>query len=207
MNQETAAIIDQLPKILPSKSDCVYTSCYCEENVWLMCKNILDNSPDYLPNTSALFISNPSRTVPLWEQKSQSEKDNPVVWDYHVILLQGYWNNEVLSYFIFDLDSSLTFPTSLKEYVAKAFRDDANLYPQYHRYIRVVPALVYLKKFASDRSHMKNDKNEWLASPPDYSCISTETCSMNLNDFISMEKEKDLGLVFSLRDFKNRFNV
>lgn len=41
------------------------------------------------------------------------------------------------------------------------------------RKMRVIPAVTYLKKFASDRSHMKHSNGTWRMSPPPYPCIET----------------------------------
>lgn len=41
------------------------------------------------------------------------------------------------------------------------------------RKMRVIPAVTYLKKFASDRSHMKHSDGTWRMPPPPYPCIET----------------------------------
>lgn len=50
-------------------SNCVYTSCYCEENVWKLCQQIKKDNGTTLKEYHVVFISNKKRQVPLWMQK------------------------------------------------------------------------------------------------------------------------------------------
>ncbi|CAN9503558.1 unnamed protein product [Ophioblennius macclurei] len=185
------------------REDCVYTSCYCEENVWKLCDSIRSERSDSLDQMSAVFISNENRTVPLWKQKS-GRKGQPVIWDYHVVLLQtGSHHADSL---VYDLDSELSFPCSLGLYVDQALRSDRHIRPEYHRKLRVVPADLYLSTFASDRSHMRSSDGSWNMPPPPYPPISTTECQMNLDDFISMDPAVGGGTVFSLDGFVLRYS-
>lgn len=186
----------------PRREDCVYTSCYCEENVWQLC-SWFRSEGDPLQEFQVLFISNHHRTVPLWKQKS-SRRDFPVVWDYHVVLL---WSGPGLDPLVFDLDSVLDFPCSLQEYSALALKSDQDLNPQYHRMIRSVPADLFLQKFSSDRSHMKKADGSWNMPPPAYPPIQTSETSSNLDLFIQMDQDRGLGRVHSLQDFMIQFNL
>ena len=56
--------------ILPSADECDYASCYCEENVWKLCRRLQEEEDHHLQSASAVFISNSGRSVPLWSQKS-----------------------------------------------------------------------------------------------------------------------------------------
>ncbi|XP_029942504.1 protein N-terminal glutamine amidohydrolase [Salarias fasciatus] len=184
------------------REDCVYTSCYCEENVWKLCEFIRSEKTQSLDQLSAVFISNDNRTVPLWKQKS-GRTGQPVIWDYHVVLLQTGSGSESL---IYDLDSELPFPCSLDRYIHQALRSDRAIRPEYHRKLRVVPADVFLSTFASDRSHMRNGDGSWKMPPPPYPPISTAESHMNLDDFISMDPAAGGGTVFSLDGFVLRFS-
>jgi hypothetical protein len=90
-----------------------YTSCYCEENIYLLAASFLQ-IPDFRESwdLSVVFISNHTKTVSgpllpcrmvgaiqfitlkhncplqvaLWSQQAASEEQIPVVWDYHVVL-------------------------------------------------------------------------------------------------------------------------
>ncbi|XP_061597714.1 protein N-terminal glutamine amidohydrolase [Cololabis saira] len=188
-------------KLTPSRANCVYTSCYCEENVWKLCEFIRKERTAPLEQLYVLFISNDKRMVPLWKQKS-GRGDQPVIWDYHVILLHVDLQSESS---IYDLDTVLSFPCSLKLYAAQAFRSDRNIRPEYHRKLRVVPADSFLLNFASDRSHMKNSDGTWKMPPPPYPAMHTAESHMNLDDFISMNPAVGWGTVFSLDPFLHRY--
>lgn len=205
---------------VPARPACAYTSCYCEENVWKLCDYIRSQDRYPLEEFYAVFISNDRRMIPLWKQKSGHGND-PVVWvllaaehstlnsqtvllqqDYHVILLHVSSGEQN---FIYDLDTVLPFPCPFDVYSVEAFRLGDSLRPEFHRKIRMIRADLYLKTFASDRSHMKDANGKWQKPPPPYPCIETADSKMNLDDFISMNPEVGWGSVFSLSDFVHRF--
>ncbi|XP_028296686.1 protein N-terminal glutamine amidohydrolase-like [Gouania willdenowi] len=188
--------------VTPAIGDCVYTSCYCEENVWKLCDFVRREQTAPLDQLDVVFISNENRTVPLWEQKS-GQGEEPVIWDYHVVLLQTVPQS---GYLIYDLDSELPFPCHANIYIHKALRSDQNLKPQYHRKLRVIPANDFLSRFSSDRSHMKNSDGTWKMPPPPYPPISTAECQTNLEDFISVSPFVGWGVVYSLQSFTHRYS-
>ncbi|XP_069636096.1 protein N-terminal glutamine amidohydrolase isoform X2 [Haliaeetus albicilla] len=189
---------------VPPRPACAYTSCYCEENVWKLCDYIRSQHQYPLEEFYAVFISNDRRMIPLWKQKS-GHGDEPVVWeqrtlqfscpslnerrlqrngeitkvsskaqwDYHVILLHVSSGKQN---FIYDLDTVLPFPCPFDVYSVEAFRLDDSLHPEFRRKIRMVRADLYLKTFASDRSHMKDANGKWQKPPPSYPCIETAAC-------------------------------
>lgn len=59
--------------------DLTYTKCYCEENIYLLCKEIQEKQSDMLKSTNVIYISNPNKMVPLWKQKA-GVGEQPVVW-------------------------------------------------------------------------------------------------------------------------------
>ncbi|KAM9384289.1 protein N-terminal glutamine amidohydrolase [Pholidichthys leucotaenia] len=189
-------------RLTPQREDCPYTSCYCEENVWKLCEYIRTEKTSPLEQLFVVFISNQNRMVPLWKQKS-GHGDQPVIWDYHVILLHAVPQADVL---VYDLDSQLPFPCSLELYGTQALRSDRDIRPQFHRKFRVVPADCFLLNFASDRSHMRNPDGSWKMPPPPYPPIRTGENHMNLNDFISMDATVGWGAVLSLDHFLHRFS-
>ncbi|NXS51246.1 NTAQ1 amidohydrolase, partial [Brachypteracias leptosomus] len=172
-----------------------------EENVWKLCDYIRSQDQYPLEEFYVVFISNDRRMIPLWKQKS-GHGDEPVVWDYHVILLHVSSGEQN---FIYDLDTVLPFPCPFDVYSVEAFRLDDGLRPEFHRKIRMIRADLYLKTFASDRSHMKDANGRWQKPPPSYPCIETADSKMNLDDFISMNPKVGWGSVFSLPDFVHRF--
>ncbi|XP_073240823.1 protein N-terminal glutamine amidohydrolase-like isoform X2 [Porites lutea] len=153
-----------------SPSTCVYTSCYCEENVWKLCEQIKEEKEQSLNEYYAVFISNDKRQVPLWMQKSAKEPLAPVVW-----------------------------------YAEQAIQSDRRLKKQFHRKFRVIPAEVFLRTFASDRSHMKKANGEWIKTPPPYAPIRTAESTMNLQEFIDMTDEGE-GQVMDYKTFIKSFS-
>lgn len=72
------------------KSDFTYTSCYCEENIYLFIQDMVEKieNCDLSIKFFAMFISNSNKSCPIWFQKSSSMSANePVIWDYHVVSL------------------------------------------------------------------------------------------------------------------------
>ncbi|KAF7691266.1 protein N-terminal glutamine amidohydrolase [Silurus meridionalis] len=201
MNDESVS--SEYTSITPSRTDCVYTSCYCEENVWKLCEYIQHQETCPLDQVHAVFISNEKKTIPIWKQKS-SGGNEPVIWDYHVVLL--HVSPQARS-FVYDLDTTLPFPCLLHVYSMEAFRSDVLLKPDFRRKLRVIPADTYLKTFASDRSHMKHSNGAWRMPPPPYPCIETTESKMNLEDFISMDPNVGVGTVYKLSEFVQHFGA
>nr|XP_024382569.1 protein N-terminal glutamine amidohydrolase-like isoform X2 [Physcomitrium patens] len=165
-----------------------YTSCYCEENVYMLCKKLSKvglAAPD-ASDLFAVFISNPKRQVPIWRQRSSKDAAGLCVWDYHVICIQRDLKRET-AVLVWDLDTSLPCPTTLDDYVAGAFQPWIPLNPEFSRFYRVIAAPMYLRFFASDRRHMKKKDGSWMALPPLYDCLVAEDGAVhNLEEFITM---------------------
>ncbi|XP_070604361.1 protein N-terminal glutamine amidohydrolase isoform X2 [Erythrolamprus reginae] len=172
-----------------------------EENIWKLCEHIRSKNQCPIEEFYAVFISNDKKKVPLWKQQA-GYGDQPVIWDYHVILLHVPNGDQN---FIYDLDTVLPFPCPFGTYIEEAFKSDSIINPEFRRKVRLVRADMYLKTFASDRSHMKDNRGNWLKSPPLYPCIETSDCKMNLDDFISMNPEEGWGFVLKLPDFVQEF--
>ena len=49
-----------------SKSDCLYASCYCEENVYKLVEKMREERKSDSEEIWVVFISNSDRCVPLW---------------------------------------------------------------------------------------------------------------------------------------------
>lgn len=155
-------------QIADARQEYKYTPCYCEENIYHLCK--LD--PDLTP----IFISNCNKTVPFFNQKSLPT----VVWDYHVI---GIKQN-----LVFDFDSALGFPIDWNIYKEQSL-GTRKLPLEFERFYRVIPNNVFLKVFSSDRSHMKNKDGIYSSTPPEWPCIINEIGANTLDLFIDMASE------------------
>ncbi|XP_058031978.1 protein N-terminal glutamine amidohydrolase isoform X2 [Ahaetulla prasina] len=180
---EAEAVPAGYDPVVSSRSVCVYTSCYCEENIWKLCEHIRSKNQYPLEEFYAVFISNDRKMVPLWKQQAGCG-DQPVIWDYHVILLHVSNGDQN---FIYDLDTVLPFPCPFGTYIEEAFKSDSIINPEFRR------------------SHMKDASGNWLKSPPLYPCIETADYKMNLADFISMNPDTGWGFVRKLSDFVQEF--
>lgn len=134
-------------------TDYLYTPLFCEENIWQLIHSL--SSSDLPVNTLwCLLITNPDKKIPLLNQRSAAN-NQPVIWDYHVILLALIREQPV----IFDFDSRLGFVTPLDEYLKNSFifaHEAAHHLPEeFIPYIRKIPAQSYLNNFYSDREHMR----------------------------------------------------
>ncbi|RKP25743.1 N-terminal glutamine amidase-domain-containing protein, partial [Syncephalis pseudoplumigaleata] len=129
--------------------DCQYTKQYCEENIYLLARQLLAVEPEC--RASVVFISNERRTVPLWCQSASRDDSTLVVWDYHVILVVQTSKSDAM---VYDFDAMLPFPCPWSEYVQMVFQPDIALQDGFLRQFRVVPARDYIDHFSSDRSHM-----------------------------------------------------
>ena len=171
------------------------TAYYCEENVWrLVCRKLLvqpgaaalpdldnnnNNNNDSSNNDSCssfwvVFVSNPVKNVPMFQQRAAQSADTACCWDYHVILVgRDSTNNGGGSPQVWDMDSRLPYPCPLPHYLAHTFPYE---WPDPHGpQFRILPATTYLQTFASNRSHMFNrTQRRWTAPPPQYEIIQTD---------------------------------
>ncbi|KAK9465261.1 N-terminal glutamine amidase-domain-containing protein [Lipomyces arxii] len=186
-----------------------YAFCYCEENVYKACERY-KNKEIY-----AVFISSPKRKLPLWAQRLAKQANKPVIWDYHVILIEKRDGRS----FVIDFDTNTiescherdtddvraVYPILFKDYVNATIHPEINLGSvDFERRFRVIPASLYLDHFASDRSHMlkqdfldsasglaEHKPDHYHMPPPKWPAIcgpeSAKRCiSMNLDDYINM---------------------
>ncbi|XP_078445573.1 amino-terminal glutamine amidohydrolase [Wolffia australiana] len=182
-----------------------YTPFYCEENVYLLCKQLsLSGNAD--PNSTdrfVAFISNDEKQVPLFLQKASKRVDGLVVWDYHVICIQSRKDEESrLQHLVWDLDSTLPSPISFREYMAETLQPRLSSSLTLKRYFRLVHAPMFLRHFGSDRSHMKDSFGNWLSPPPSYDpIIAQDGTTNNIKEYIEIQATDqviDSSLVESL---------
>jgi hypothetical protein len=164
---------------MTDRSRCLYAANYCEENVWQ-----LSRAAGFTQRRrGALFISNRDRHCPLWSQRAATQPDQPVVWDYHVVLLA------LGPAQVFDLDSTLPFPCDALDYLGATFPLADQLPEPFAPRFRFVPAEELTRTFASDRSHMRAADGAWRSPPPPWPAIATPTATMTLPAFIDMTSE------------------
>lgn len=119
------------------REHCIYTSCYCEENIYKLIEHFSQLDID-ISNLYAVIISNDNKSIFLWQQKSSTNKNKAICWDYHVILLEQIpiSNNSKSTTIVWDLDSTLDFPCSFETYVEKSLMHYETYLPRpYQRYI------------------------------------------------------------------------
>ncbi|KAK1427808.1 hypothetical protein QVD17_16503 [Tagetes erecta] len=165
---------------------------FCEENVYLLCKKLCTDGVADISDLFVVFISNEHKHIPLWHQKASHRADGIILWDYHVICIQQRKEGKPVD-LVWDLDSTLPFPSTLTSYVSDSIRPSIELFSEFQRVFRVVHAPLFLSYFASDRRHMKDAEGNWMSPPPEYNAIVAEDGTVhNLNQYIEMST-KDVG--------------
>ncbi|KAM3338455.1 hypothetical protein P3S68_030541 [Capsicum galapagoense] len=175
-----------------------HTLYYCVRKIYLLCNKLCD---DGLADLFVIFISNEKKQkldgmlfrIPLWHQKASQRAEGVILWDYHVICVQKK-RDEKSSSLVWDLDSSLPFPSPLGTYVAESIRPSIQIFSEFKRtkcsFIRVVHAPIFLRHFASDRRHMKDSAGNWIVEPPSHEAIVAEDGAVhNLNEYITVSPD------------------
>ncbi|XP_012086154.1 protein N-terminal glutamine amidohydrolase [Jatropha curcas] len=171
-----------------------HTPYYCEENVYFLCKKLCQQGIADAEGSDLFvaFISNEKKQVPLWHQKASQRADGITLWDYHVICIQKKRDVET-PYLVWDLDSSLPFPSPLPLYVSETIRPSFQLFADYQRFFRIVHAPLFLHYFASDRRHMKDSAGNWVAQPPAHEPIEAKDGTVhNLNEYMEIHASDEL---------------
>jgi len=149
----------------------LYTALFCEENIWQLANRLIQQAvkPSDL---TVLFISNPEQQVAIFQQKT-APINEPVIWDYHVVLFR----KDESDFFIYDFDSRLGFKSRAVDYLSLSFLDQALIKEEYRSQFRLITATSYLQHFSSDRSHMKGviTDDKFPCYPPIKSALSNKT--------------------------------
>lgn len=158
---------------LPQREHYAYHSRYCEENIWLLCQQA------EFADSEVIFMAAQAECFPILCQRAAEASDEPLFWDYHVVLL---WHSAEQPYLL-DFDSTLAFCTPLSEYFTASFYPEYWVKPNYRPLFRVIPSAFYRQHFFSDRRHMQT-KRGWHAPPPPWPPISAT--QSNLPKFTNM---------------------
>ncbi|RID70085.1 hypothetical protein BRARA_C02134 [Brassica rapa] len=189
----SSVIISELPAMDATRFQ--HTPYYCEENVYLLCKTLCESgvADETGSDLFVVFISNERKQVPLWHQKASTRADGIVLWDYHVICVQRKKESDSEP-LVWDLDSTLPFPSPLASYVTETIQPSFQLFAEYQRFFRVVHAPLFFKHFASDRRHMKAPDGSWIAQPPPYQPIVAQDGVLhNLSEYTAMSATDTLS--------------
>jgi protein N-terminal glutamine amidohydrolase len=144
---------------------------FCEENVWHLLQ------VDDLPRPrAALFLGNRARSVAMWGQRAGQD---PVLWDYHVVLLLPEHG------FVVDLDDRDAVAWPVRAWLAHAFREQIadDLQPRF----RIVDGDEFLRLFSSDRSHMLDGDGRPLRPLPPWPAPFDPTRGSNLLRFVDQD--------------------
>lgn len=166
-----------------------YAAFFCEENVWHLAR--WPGLPEGRRNV--LFVSNPGRSVALWQQRAAPAPEEPVVWDYHVILAVDTERGTR----IFDLDCTLGLDLDAREYLRATF---LRVPPAFAPRFRLIEASTFVEQFASDRRHMRDPTGAPLQPFPPWPEIGQ---GHNLEQFLDMQAPF-LGEVLDLEALHRR---
>jgi len=163
------------------RSDLVpdYAPFYCEENIYR-----LDQHPALGSCVRhVVFISNARKTCALWAQRLSSDPQEPVLWDYHVVLLTSGDESGVS---IWDLDSCHNPPVAAALWLTSTFPHAGALQPRYEPTFRVVDSATFQTIFSTDRSHMRDESGAYRVAPPAWTAPFKADLGMNLSRFTDM---------------------
>ena len=169
-----------------------YTPFYCEENIYrLLLSPHLRARENY-----AVFISNPARCCPLWCQRAAPNPNDPVFWDYHVVMASLRPGE---SCEIWDLDNTKGYPLSVEQWWRHTFPMIDALRPEFLPWFRVIEQDDFLDHFSSDRSHMIDSQGHYIEPPPRWERPGED--ASNLQNYIDMTPEVGPGKVLDARAF------
>lgn len=160
---------------------------YCEENIYRLAGSGLVDHP-----SDVVFVTNTRRQVACWHQCA-AEPDEPILWDYHVVLLEHHPDGPR----IWDLDTRLGHPIPAGLWLEGTFHDPSLVRAPFHPRFRVVPSAVYLAEFATDRSHMRTATGRYRKPPPPWDPPGGG--AMNLEQWLDLSGGP--GQVLSRTDF------
>ncbi|MEM7158728.1 MAG: hypothetical protein AAF799_38155 [Myxococcota bacterium] len=150
---------------------------YCEENVWQMCADpLVQGQP-----RAAIFISNSSRTVAVMHQRAAPAPQQPVVWDYHVVMAA----RGPTGWMIWDVDSTLGMPVPMSIYLRQSLAFPAGFEAPFTARCRVISAARYRATLCTDRSHMLDEQGQARAPLPSWPAIGQGT---NLMRFVDLDQ-------------------
>lgn len=108
--------------------------CYCEENVWRLAYRIIHRKPKQERELQyhVVFVSNPAKCVPMFQQLANEDPLDPCFWDYHVILFHTSQQETI----VLDIDSHLPYKIPLKDYLENVFPNSQEWSPKFLPYFR-----------------------------------------------------------------------
>lgn len=132
--------------------------CYCEENVWRLAfrklpvsnkdgsQNVVQEENGRSHQYHVVFVSNPHKCVPMFQQLAAKDPEAPCFWDYHVILFCTSTTikatppldkevsseyDELTTTVVYDMDSYLPYPCPLQQYLKDSFAKETKFPKEY----------------------------------------------------------------------------
>jgi len=139
----------------------LYQPFWCEENIWHLAQH-----PDTTGDERfVLVITGAQAEVACWQQKAGAD-GMPLLWDYHVVLAtrSDRWR-------IWDLDGRLGCPLFAENWLATTFPCPDLVPARFQPRFALIAADDYVRRFGSDRSHMRGEDGNWLQPPPPWPAI------------------------------------
>lgn len=70
LDEKVIELMLELDVLKFNRNSLLYTACYCEENIYMLCSEIKKRKPELLNNFSVMFISNDNRSVSLKQNQT-----------------------------------------------------------------------------------------------------------------------------------------
>lgn len=134
-----------------------YQPFYCEENIWLLAQDPRCGDGERL----VALITGTQGHVAMWQQKPADGPGEPLLWDYHVVLLvrSGAWQ-------VWDFEYDQGMPALAETWMTTCFPHQDRIATRYRPRFRVMPATEYVTTLRSDRSHMRTGDGTFAKPPP-----------------------------------------
>ena len=122
-----------------------YQPYYCEENVWRLCQDPrLAAAERLVAVITGAGLLGAERRCLFFHQRCAGAPQEPVLWDFHVVLLAcaGGWQ-------VWDLDSDLGAPVAAADYLSATFGDQRLIPAALRPRLRLIDAATYVARLRS----------------------------------------------------------
>jgi protein N-terminal glutamine amidohydrolase len=177
-----------------AETDPPYQPFYCEENIWLLAQDPRCGDGERL----VALITGAEGHVAMWHQKPADGPGEPLLWDYHVVLLV----RSATTWQVWDFESDLGMPLAAESWIAACFLHQDRIPLRYRPRFRVMPASEYVATLRSDRSHMRDEDGSYAKTPPPWLPPGGGIDS-NLVHFVDL-KQTFVGEVLDLPSLRQR---